>query len=275
MIDCHAHLACPDFDGDRDAVRARAHEVGVEAVLVVGEDHADNERVAQVCSAAAVEAAEAAKAEGAAPSPPRARLLPCFGLHPDRFCDDRPLPTRAELDAVLDQIRVAAPGLAAIGEVGLDRWRAKEDAPRRAQAAFLEELVALSLELDLPLNVHSRSAGRHTLDLLIDAGATRVLMHAFDGKAKYALRGAEAGFLFSIPPSIVRSPQKQKLARALPLEALTLESDSPVLGPEKQVRNEPANLAVARDEVARLKGLDPAQVAAAAAANARRLFPTA
>ena len=45
MIDCHAHLAAQDFDVDRDAVRRRAAEAGVRAVLVVGEDAEDNARV--------------------------------------------------------------------------------------------------------------------------------------------------------------------------------------------------------------------------------------
>jgi TatD DNase family protein len=47
---------------------------------------------------------------------------------------------------------------------------------------------------------------------------------------------------YSIPLSIVRSSQKQKLIKSLPLEALALESDSPALGPDPKMRNEPANL---------------------------------
>ena len=61
-------------------------------------------------------------------------------------------------------------------------------------------------------------------------------MHAFDAKASQAVRGAEAGYLFSVPPSVIRSEQKQKLVRRLPLEALCLESDSPVLGPDREAR---------------------------------------
>ncbi|MEE8399741.1 MAG: TatD family hydrolase, partial [Desulfobacterales bacterium] len=80
------------------------------------------------------------------------------------------------------------------------------------------------------------------------------------------------GWLFSIPPSIVRSPQKQKLASALPLTSLALESDSPVLGPDREVRNEPANIAYAVRCIADLKGVDEETVKDVTTQNAKRLF---
>jgi TatD DNase family protein len=258
LIDCHAHLHVPAFDADRDAVRARALAAGVAAVLVVGEDLEDDRRAAAVV---------------ARPCTGGAALLPCFGLHPDRFAENRPAPGAAEIEAVKQQIRASAASLAAVGEVGLDYYDVKTEERRRAQAAALEELSALATELNLPLNVHSRSAGHYTLDLLRAAGARRVLMHAFDGRASYAARAAEEGYVFSIPPSIVRSEQKQKLVRALPLASLALESDAPVLGPDRTARNEPANLVHAREAIARIHGVSAERVAEITTANARRLFP--
>jgi TatD DNase family protein len=262
MIDCHAHLAGEEFDVDRGAVRERAAAAGVHAVLVVGEDPDDNARVLRVT------------AQGDAPGrEAMTRLLPSLGFHPDRFADDRPMPTREVVDAAIAQIRKHRDGIAAIGEVGLDYWRVKDPERRRIQRSLLEEMAALSTELALPLNVHSRSAGHYTVDLLLAAGARWVLMHAFDGKASHAVRAAEAGYLFSVPPSVVRSDQKRKLVRRLPLESLALESDSPVLGPERDRRNEPANLTFARDFIAEAHGISPERVDEVTTANARRLFP--
>jgi TatD DNase family protein len=257
LIDCHAHLASPDFDADRDEVRRRALSAAVELVLVVGEDAADNRRVEAL--------ARQELSDGA-------RIGCCFGLHPDRFADDREPPDRAAIDEVIEQIRGAADSLVAIGEVGLDRWYVKDASRRTAQAALLEEMAALSNELGLPLNVHSRSAGGATVDLLRATGAERVLMHAFDGRAVHALRGVEAGFVFSIPPSAVRSPQKHKLIKRLPLDALALESDAPVLGPAKGERNEPANLRYTVELIAETHGVTPERVAEVTTANAQRLF---
>lgn len=255
MIDCHAHLAGSDFDADRDHVIERARLAGVERIVVVGEDWADDVRVLEVCAT-----------HGSV-------LSPCVGLHPDRFAEHRDAPDDQTIEAVTEIARTHRVRLAAIGEVGLDYWYVKSDRRRAQQRACLEAMVALADDLELPLNVHSRSAGHHTLDLLIACGARRVLMHAFDGKASYAARAAEQhGYLFSIPPSVLRSSQKQKLVKRLPLEALALESDSPVLGPEPHVRNEPANIAYALRCIATLKGASEERVREVTTANAARLF---
>ncbi len=99
-----------------------------------------------------------------------------------------------------------------------------------------------------------------------------VQLHAFDGKAGSALPAVEAGYFFSIPPSVIRSRQKQKLVKLLPLECMLLESDSPVLGPSPQVRNEPVNILHAIGAISQLKGISEDQVRAAIAKNTRRLY---
>jgi TatD DNase family protein len=110
--------------------------------------------------------------------------------------------------------------------------------------------------------------------LLLEENAARVQMHAFDGKAGAALPAVEAGYCFSIPPSIVRSRQKQKLVKNLPLSCLLLETDSPVLGPDLQTRNEPANAVVALKAIAELKRVAREEVACAVYENSRRLYAT-
>jgi TatD DNase family protein len=172
-------------------------------------------------------------------------------------------------------IRAHRDRLVGIGEVGLDHWVVKEAEEWEIQEQTFVKFIALSKELDLPLNVHSRSAGRHTVRFLQEQGAQKVLMHAFDGKASAAMEGIEAGYYFSIPPSVVRSQQKQKLIRHLPLDRLLLETDSPVLGPDPACRNEPKNVVISCQAIALAKDVSVEEVARVTSENARRLFPKA
>jgi TatD DNase family protein len=249
LFDAHAHLAAPEFAEDLPAVLARADAAGVVGIVTVGETLADAERILDLARRHLV-------------------IKPAAGLDPAVLDPDA-------ASAVIALVRQNADRLVALGEVGLDHWVVKTEAEWRAQEAILAEFVALSDELGLPLNVHSRSAGRHAIAFLKSFNARRVLLHAFDGKAATAAAGVDAGYGFSIPPSVVRSPQKQKLVRYLPLDCLLLETDSPVLGPDPAVRNEPANLAIACRAVADLKGVSVDTVARVTTDNARRLFPRA
>ncbi|MDX1503907.1 MAG: TatD family hydrolase [Thermoanaerobaculia bacterium] len=247
IVDTHAHLCDPVFDADRERVLERARRAGVERVVAVGETAADARRN--------LELAEAHPGV----------VLPAAGL----------FPTRLELDeaARLEElIRAAAGRWTAIGEVGLDHWKVREEGEREVQREIFRRFVDLALELDLPLNVHSRSAGAATLEVLLERGARRVQMHAFDGRAARALPGVEAGYYFSVPPSVLRSPQKQKLVRRLPLDRLLVETDSPVLGPVPGERNEPAHAVRSLEAIADLKGLSRAEVEETVAESTRRLY---
>lgn len=247
LIDAHAHLHAEEFQADLPAVLAAAESAGVRAILAVSETVADAERNLELADRYPI-------------------IRPCAGLHPT-------LVDVEAAEAMVALIRAHRERLAAIGEVGLDYWIVQEPERQEIQRQILRRFIGLSNELELPLNVHSRSAGRHAIAFLKEHGAKQVLLHAFDGKASAAMVGVELGYYFSIPPSIVRSPQKRKLVRHLPLDRLLLESDSPVLGPDPAARNEPKNVRLACEAIAQIKGLPVEGVARVTTDNARRLFP--
>lgn len=249
LVDVHAHLCAREFAADLSAVLDAAAAAGVSRVLAVGETLEEARRNLELARRFVM-------------------VRVCAGLYPT-ILDERAAET------VLAFIREHRDRLVGIGEVGLDHWVVKEGAEREIQRKIFARFVALSNELDLPLNVHSRSAGRAAIQLLRDQGARRVLLHAFDGKASSAQDGLAAGYYFSIPPSAVRSAQKQKLIRALPLDRLLVETDAPVLGPDPTQRNEPKNAIVACRAIAELKGVPVEEVARITTANARALFPKA
>ncbi|XP_058471048.1 tatD DNase domain containing 3-like isoform X7 [Solea solea] len=206
------------------------------------------------------------------------RLFHCHtGVHPVQEVspEQQRGASLQDLDAALPIIEKYQDHLVAIGEVGLDftpRF-VSNDTDKDSQRQVLIRQAQIAKQLDLPLNVHSRSAGRPTIHLLKEQGVEKALLHAFDGKPSVAMEGVKAGYFFSIPPSIVRSEQKQKLVKQLPLENICLETDSPALGPEKQVRNEPKNIPISAEYISKIKGVSLEKVMEVTTQNALRLFP--
>jgi TatD DNase family protein len=246
MIDTHAHICDPDFDKDRDDVLERARQAGVGAIVSVGETLADARKNLMLAKTYPM-------------------LKPAAGLYPTQL-------DLKQTGEMADFIRQNRSLLSAIGEVGLDYWVVKDDEQKELQRMIFKRFIRLSKALDLPLNVHSRSAGRHAVAMLLEYGAVRVQMHAFDGKAGAALPAVEAGYFFSIPPSVARSRQKQKLVKQLPLSCLLIETDSPVLGPTPDERNEPANIRYSVQAIAALKNISEEEVVAVVTDNAERLY---
>ncbi len=181
-------------------------------------------------------------------------------------------PDYKETDATIDLIRSHHSEIVGVGEVGLDFWYQREESDKSAQRESFRKFIALAKELDLPLSIHSRSAGHYAIEVLAEEKAERVHMHAFDGRAKHALKGVELGYYFSIPPSIVRSQQKVKLAKVVPIEQMFLETDSPVLGPEPRVRNTPLNVEISMRKIAEIKNLDVEAVAEITTQNAKEFY---
>ena len=246
LIDTHAHICDSSFDIDLPAVLKRAEQSGIQAIIAVGENIEDARKNLELAEDFPI-------------------LKPAAGLYP----------AYTDLDAtkeMLEFIQGNRHRFYAVGEVGLDFWLIKEEEKREIQKEVFSLFIGLSMNLSLPLNVHSRSAGHHALNILLAHNAKSVQMHAFDGKASYVLPAVEAGFFFSIPPSVVRSPQKQKLVKAVPIESLLLETDSPVLGPNPKIRNEPENLLVAARAIADIKGLSLEETLNIVKENTLRLY---
>jgi len=246
LVDTHAHLCDALFDPDRTEVLERARRVGVTAVVAVGEDLADARRNLDLAARHPL-------------------LRPAAGLYPTHL-------DLGAAEAMVSFIRGERERIVAVGEVGLDYWVVQDEGERELQREIFSRFIDLSRELDLPLNVHSRSAGRHAVGLLLERGARKVQLHAFDGKASAALPAVEAGYFFSIPPSVVRSQQKQNLVRRLPLASLLVETDSPVLGPTPDGRNEPANITFAVNAIAEIKKVSKEEVLEVVSRNALHLF---
>jgi TatD DNase family protein len=157
MIDTHAHICDASFDKDRAEVLERARKTGVDAIIAVGENLSDARKNLELAKKYPI-------------------LKPAAGLYPTVL-------DLNQAGQMADFIHQNHSLLVAIGEVGLDYWVVKEEPQKALQREILIGFIEIAKKLNLPLNIHSRSAGRHAIALLLENNAVRVQMHAFDGKA--------------------------------------------------------------------------------------------
>ncbi|XP_039548270.1 putative deoxyribonuclease tatdn3 isoform X2 [Pimephales promelas] len=174
-------------------------------------------------------------------------VFPCFGIHPLQGSGkDLHSVKVQDLEPFLPLFQKHRDNIVAIGEIGLDFT---------------------------PWNVHSRSAAKATIATMKELGIGQALLHNFAGKPSVAMEGVQAGFSFSFPPAVSKNEQRAKLIRQIPLEHICLETDSPALGLDDHVRNEPGNITISCEYIAKVKRISPGVVMEVTTQNALRLFP--
>ena len=262
-IDTHCHLDAPEFAPDRGAVRARASSAGVGLCVLPAVEVANFDTVRELAHR---------HGDGYA-----------LGIHPlctGRATDD----DLTLLDRALAQHR-ADPRLLAVGEIGLDYFVPGLDAGR--QEFFYREQLALARKHGLPVILHVRRSADKLLKELRGAGVCGIA-HAFNGSEQQAGQFVDLGFKLGFGGNVTyeRAQQVRRLATALPLEALVMETDSPDIPPhwlyttaqqreagQPQGRNEPGELPRIAGVLAQLRGLAPEQLAEATTRNACQALP--
>ena len=262
-IDTHCHLDAAEFAGDTAAVRARAAAHGVV-----------------LCVLPAIEAGNLEAVRSLAHQGGDSYAL---GIHP--LCT-----VRAEeadlglLDRALDRYR-DDPRLVAVGEIGLDYFMPGLDAVR--QEFFYREQLLLASRHGLPVILHVRRSADKLLKHLRQVPVMGIA-HAFNGSEQQAGEFVKLGFKLGFGGAVTyeRALQIRRLATALPLSALVMETDSPDIPPhwlyrtaeqraagQPQGRNEPAQLPKIAEVVAQLRGISLQALAEATTRNALEALP--
>jgi Mg-dependent DNase len=148
---------------------------------------------------------------------------------------------------------------------------------RSAQRRLLERQLAIARAAGLPVLLHVRKAHDEVLALLrrhpIPAGG---IAHAFNGSLQQAHQYLGLGFKLGFGGMLTfeRSRKLRRLASELPLEALVLETDAPDLtvASHQGGRNSPEYLPEVLEVLARLRDLEPSEVAEQTTANARAVL---
>lgn len=254
MVDVHCHLNLHAFDKDYDEVAERAFDAGVRIIINTGTSIPSSRK--------AVELAQKYD-----------NMYAIVGVHPhhadkaDREFEGEIQSNWSEkLGELAKESKVIG-----IGETGLDYhyYESNGIVDKKLQEDAFRKQIDLSIELELPLQIHNRHAGEDIVSILKKyrsrlqdppgmfhcfAGTFEVLQDAldlgfyigFDGNVTY--KGIAKGETVALPD----------LVRKVPLTRILAETDAPFLSPVplRGKRNEPKNVIIVGEYLAKLKGVE-------------------
>ena len=255
FIDSHCHLNYQGLVEDQPAVLSRARAAGVDLMLNISTRAAEWDAVIGT-----------AERED--------DVMASVGIHPHE-ADLHP-----DVHAEKLAEKAQHPRVVGIGETGLDYYYDHSDRERQRQS-FRAHIDA-SRATGLPLIVHTRDAEDDSYAILAEEmgkGAFPALIHCFTGSRGFADQVLALGLYISISGIVTfkNARDLQETARAVPLDRLLIETDSPFLAPvpHRGKTCEPAFVADTAAFLAGLRGETVEALGEATSANFRRLFAKA
>ena len=255
LVDSHCHLDFADFDGEVDAIIARAAEAGVRRMVTICTKLANEPQVRAIAEAY----------DG---------VFYAAGTHPMSAAEE-PLASVDHLIALSQH-----PKFVAIGETGLDYYYDKSD--REAQKSLFRMHIDVARETQLPIIIHTRDAEDDTAEILADEmeqGGFPALIHCFTASADFADKVLALGLTISLSGIVTfkNAKELQEVAKVIPEDQLLVETDSPFLAPVPHRGRvcEPAYVSDTAAFVAGLRGTDVEHLKKVTTANFFNLFSKA
>lgn len=235
LIDTHCHLYLEEFDSDQDKLIAEAKDSGIEMLLMPNVDLTTVDRMHRLCDS----------------NPGFA--YPMMGLHPTSVGNSYTQDLK-EIEKNLSRREYCA-----IGEIGIDLYWDKSYI--KEQIEVFEEQLLWSIDLDLPVAIHTREAYPEVLNSIHKIGAERLrgVFHSFTG-TEDEFKEIERLENFKIGINGVITFKNSKLSEVIKdtsIDKILLETDAPYLSPVpyRGRRNEPTFIWKTAEKVAETLGL--------------------
>ena len=242
FVDSHCHLDDERFDADREEVIDRARQAGCRYLLTVSGGSGPDDLASGVPIAGSHD-----------------WIYTTAGIHPHE--------AKGAEERHFDLLRRAAsePKVLAIGEIGLDYFY--DHSPRETQKQVLIEQLQIARETKLPVIIHCRDAWEDLREIIaqhwVGSGLGGIL-HCFTGSREEAFRFLDWGFVISFAGNVTfkKADDLREVARAVPLDRLLTETDSPYLAPvpKRGKRNEPVFVLNVVRQLAELRGIAPEEM---------------
>ena len=243
LIDTHLHLVNEGYNIEE--VIKNAKLVGVDYLIVSGSDLIDNKLNIELLK--------------------YDNIFLSVGFHPSSVSEIGEDDFLFLENTIKNNKRVVA-----VGEIGLDYHYGSDN--KDAQIALFRRQLDIALKYDLPVVIHTRDAFLDTYNILKEYDVKGVI-HCFSGSLEVAKMFMSLGFYLGIGGVVTFSNSKLKdVVKEIGLDKIVLETDSPYLSPLRGKRNEPCNVRLICDYIAKLLEIDVSQVEKITSCNADRLF---
>ena len=255
LIDTHCHLYLEDFDPEQEQLIEEAKASGIERLLMPNVDLTTIDRMHALCDQ----------------HPDFA--LPMMGFHPTSVNEHYTESLRHT------EQWLGKRSYCAIGEIGIDLYWDKTYL--KEQQEVFEEQLRWSIDLDLPVAVHTREAYPEVLDSIYKVGADRLygVFHSFTG-TREELDEVEklSRFMIGINGVVTfKNAHLDERIQDFPLDRILLETDAPYLSPVpyRGKRNLPVYIWKTAEKLGNIWNLPTEQIVEATQKNAIRQFKLA
>jgi len=251
MIDSHCHLDHEPLINNLSDVIARSKAAGVNKILTICTTKESYKNILSIVKHDPM-------------------IYGTFGIHPHETNKDK-----VTKDQILNEISKEKK-IIGVGETGLDFYYNNSD--KEAQIKSFHEHIEASIDLNMPLIIHSRNAENETFDILNEYANRniKILMHCFTGSLNFAKKLMKLNAYFSASGIITfsNSLDLQKTFEQIPTDKLLVETDSPFLAPVpmRGKKNEPSYVKYTLEKLSNIKSINSQELDKITTNNFNNLF---
>ena len=251
MIDSHCHLDQEPLLSDLNSVIERSKLVGIQKILTICTTVDSFKTIKEILNRDEI-------------------IYGTFGIHPHEVKNNK-----ISLNYILKEI-VENKKIIGVGETGLDFYY--NNSEKSEQIDSFNKHIQASLQLDIPLIVHSRNAEKETFEILknYENDKLKILMHCFTGSKEFAKKLLDLNAYFSASGIITfkNSTNLQDTFESIPLDRLLIETDSPFLSPvpKRGKKNEPSFIKFTAEKLAQIKKISSKELIDLTTKNFNKLF---
>ena len=251
MIDSHCHLDHEPLSTNLKEVISRSKAIGINKLLTICTTINSYENILKIVEIDPI-------------------IYGTFGIHPHETDNDK-----VSKNEIVKKIKLNKK-IIGVGETGLDFHYNNSD--KESQLMSFKKHIEASIELNIPLIIHSRNAESETYNVLHEfiKDNLKILMHCFTGSSDFSKKMLSLGAYISLSGIITfnKSKELEKTASSIPIDRLLIETDSPYLAPipKRGSANEPSFIKYIAMKLAEIKQISYDDLLVHTSNNFNKLF---